>query len=79
MMDHVLGRPVIVVRPTSKEIARTWRERLWSLPWRPWVRTRLVVIPAAIGPSQIFEMNGAFYMGEAAFAALRKAEAPHAG
>ena len=22
---------------------RTWRERLWSRPWRPWVATRTVI------------------------------------
>jgi len=29
-----------------KEVKRAWRERLFSWPWRPWVKTKIVVEPA---------------------------------
>jgi hypothetical protein len=29
-----------------KEVKRTWRERLFSRPWRPWVKTKIVTRPA---------------------------------
>lgn len=29
-----------------KEVKRTWRERLFSRPWQPWVKTKIVVKPA---------------------------------
>lgn len=30
-----LGEPI--------ELARTWRERLWSWPWQPWRRTVMYI------------------------------------
>jgi len=27
----------------SEIVPRTWRERLFSWPWRPWVKTKLIV------------------------------------
>ena len=29
-----------------KEVKRTWRERLFSWPWCPWVKTKIVEQPA---------------------------------
>lgn len=29
-----------------ENIMRTWRERLFTLPWRPWVKTRRVYAPS---------------------------------
>lgn len=42
------GIPVIETpyAVTSEEVDRTWRERLFSWPWRPWVRTKFVNKPA---------------------------------
>jgi hypothetical protein len=40
----VPGKPIQVKRP--------WRERLFSRPWRPWVKTRLV-IPTVPGMLQL--------------------------
>ena len=28
-----------------REVKRTWRERLFSRPWRPWVKTKIVTKP----------------------------------
>lgn len=38
----VLESPFAV---TEKEVRRTWRERLFSRPWRPWVATKKVQQP----------------------------------
>lgn len=34
-----------VVLTTTETVPRTWRERLWSWPWRPWRTTKQVVKP----------------------------------
>lgn len=32
--------------PTKPEtIKRSWKERLFSLPWRPWVKTKVIRVP----------------------------------
>lgn len=44
--QHMLGGMRIiesvfaVTKGKPREVPRTWRQRLWSWPWRPWVRTR---------------------------------------
>lgn len=48
---------------TSEEVGRTWWERLFSWPWRPWVRTKFVDKPAiyVVSPSLAGGLVGPFY------------------
>ena len=32
----------VVIVPDAQGVRRTWRERLFSLPWRPWASTKVV-------------------------------------
>jgi hypothetical protein len=41
-MDYA-GMNVIVLRPTQVVVERSWSERLLSWPWRPWIKTRVVL------------------------------------
>jgi hypothetical protein len=35
------GVPIVVVDDPVVRVRLTWRQRLWSWPWRPWRRTEL--------------------------------------
>lgn len=50
----------------DQEITRSWKERLFSWPWRPWRKTKTIQVPAiysvenpsqglfAVGPPRFF-------------------------
>ncbi len=38
----VIENPFMVKPGEPKELKRSWRERLFTRPWRPWVRTKMV-------------------------------------
>lgn len=40
---RILESPYLLQKGTPIEVRRTWRERLFSLPWRPLAKTRTVV------------------------------------
>jgi hypothetical protein len=46
-MISILGYKVIESRHmvVTEAIQRTWRERLFSRPWRPWRKTRIICKP----------------------------------
>ncbi len=39
---RVLESPYMEIDGPDVPVRRTWRDRLFSRPWRPWVATRLV-------------------------------------
>jgi hypothetical protein len=45
-MTNLYGIPVIedpnLTKVVEVERQRSWRERLWSWPWCPWVKTKIV-------------------------------------
>lgn len=51
----IYENPAMVVPGKPERVRRTWRERLFSLPWRPLQATR-VVIPMVPDP-QIYGFN----------------------
>jgi len=57
-----LGWPIIesehMVEPFTQKIKRTWQERLFSLPWRPWQRVRFVTIFVPDENVYVFDVNG---------------------
>lgn len=40
---HVIESPYLLQDGKPYEVRRTWRERLFALPWQPFLRTRVVV------------------------------------
>lgn len=53
---NVYGFPVVFTTDAieKQEVLRTWKERLFSLPWRPLVKIRVVYKPA------IFQVGNRF-------------------
>jgi hypothetical protein len=70
-MNLLNGIPIIVMRPTIKTVSRSWRERLFTWPWRPWVKTKEEVSQPPIGPDQCFKMGDRFICGESFYAKLQ--------
>ncbi len=54
-MLNVIENEQLIVEVRSFESPRTWRERLFSIPWEPWILTKMT-------PSMI--PDGDFYMLE---------------
>lgn len=52
------GMPVVLQHPLI--VQRTWKERLFTRPWQPTVRTR--VIPPAIPEGQVIRVNDTWIM-----------------
>jgi hypothetical protein len=50
---------------------RTWRERFFTRPWRPWQGMKQV--GPLLGPNQAYRIGNTLVMGEAAYDQLRKA------
>ena len=67
-MNDLNGVPVFVsdFLPFVKHIRRTWRERLFSRPWRPWQATRTETTDA-------IQLKGGIVMSRQAKAALERA------
>jgi hypothetical protein len=67
---QVLTNPHLLDYETVTEI-RAWRERLWSWPWRPWQRTKLVV--RSVPSRKIIQLGGyKLLMHPAIFAELKR-------
>lgn len=62
------GMPVIVHRPMT--VRRTWRERLFSLPWRPFRKFKTV--PPAIGDGQVYRVLDTWHVTESTWDSLKK-------
>lgn len=66
------GLPIAVVRPRLVSRRRTWRERLFSRPWRPG-QLEVSEPVEIIDPDAAFICDGTLFMGERAFEVLKKA------
>lgn len=64
LMPMIYGLPVIINDSLFVEgvrsVPRTWRERLWSWPWRPWTRVRVEHFKRP--DTSIYRVPGAFVM-----------------
>ena len=63
------GLRVILKGPRT--LVRSWRERLFTRPWRPWVRTKLVPDPV-VGPDDIYRIGGTLIVGERAYQKIKQ-------
>jgi hypothetical protein len=61
--DGLYGMPVhadkMFVVSRTEEVRRTWRERLFTLPWRPLRRTKRVV--RLVPDPEVFMMDGKIF------------------
>lgn len=57
------GMDVVETRPMLWRRERTWRERLFSWPWRPWQRTELALEPPICKPGEYLVVGRTIYVG----------------
>lgn len=62
---HYAGMPVIIAKPVI--ITRSWRERLFSRPWRPFQRTRIV---QTVSDGHVYRVGDSFLMTDATWKKL---------
>ena len=53
--------------PGAIVVKRTWRERLFSRPWRPLQKTKTVANPSCPHDGEIIHFQGSFYANAATF------------
>lgn len=66
-MNTFAGMRVIVQGPST--VRRSWRERLLSWPWRPWITEKVVKSP--IGPRDCIRFGDTLVMGPEAWSVLK--------
>jgi hypothetical protein len=62
--DRMLGLRIIesplLTKDEQRTVGRSWRERLWSWPWRPWQATKVITV--LVPSDQILRTPGALIM-----------------
>lgn len=69
------GTPVHVVPPVTvkKNFKRSWRERLFSRPWRPWVSSEFREETwEVLEPKKIIHADGKVFMSQTTFNLVRR-------
>ncbi len=66
------GMRVFVSYPSERIVPRTWKERLFTKPWRPMQKTKLVVVPSVIGPDDCYKINGDLHCGERVYQQIKE-------
>jgi hypothetical protein len=62
---------VYLTRPETREVPRSWRERLCAWPWRPWRATKIVTVQ--VPSDDVFVIgNGTVVMHPATLEMLRQ-------
>jgi len=76
-MNMLGGSSVVVVKDTVCSVKRTWKQRLFTLPWTPLVKTRDEV-HNVLEKGQIIKdcENDVLYMKQEAYDKLLKLELP---
>lgn len=59
----------------DRTVPRPWRERLFSLPWRPMVKTKTVAVDVPRKDVLVSEVMGTMFMHPATLARLRQSGA----
>lgn len=58
------GMRIYVSRPVSVTIRRTWKERLFSRPWRPFTTTKVIIQPATIPANECYQFGNDLHCGD---------------
>ena len=70
MINGFMGLRVHVV-PKTVSVERTIRERLFSLPWRPMLKTKYVDNPAAPDAGQVHKIGSDIYCTQETFETMK--------
>lgn len=68
---HFNGMPIVIISETST-VYRSWRERLFTLPWRPFQETQIVVNEACPPDGEVLTIEGRLFMNSNTADQLRK-------
>lgn len=71
-MSTINGMKINVLGPKWINTGRTWRERLFSWPWCPWVKTRRYLSPSPVEADDCFRVGDEIYCGVAFYDKLKK-------
>lgn len=56
---YIHTSPYLVTKE-SRQVPRTWRERLFSWPWQPWVGTKTIMVE--VPSKQILNVNDSMWL-----------------
>jgi hypothetical protein len=74
-MENIYGYRLItdpnLLRYHTREVGRTWRERLFTRPWRPWRPTRTETY--GVPDEKFYFLDGTYYCHPEMAAKLRRA------
>lgn len=68
------GFKVFVSRPVLVTIKRTWKERLFTRPWRPFKATRVIMQPATIPENECYLFGNEIHCGDRFYQNIEKEE-----
>lgn len=71
-MDSYAGMRIFVSHPITEVVDRTWHERLFTLPWRPFIRTKTVVFPAAVPADACYRVGNDLHCGDRFYSQLKR-------
>lgn len=71
MIDHYLGFKIVVL-PDTVEVRRGWKERFFSLPWRPFTAIQTISNINVPAPGKVFQMGDTLYGVKDTFDTLKK-------
>lgn len=66
------GMKIFVSRPVSATVKRTWKERLFSMPWKPFKTTKVIMKPALISGNKCYRFGDEIHCGELFYDNLKK-------
>lgn len=70
--NPLLGFDVVVQEDEILVERRTWTERLFTLPWRPWIATKTCVVPCPIPDDKVYRMGTTLYMSVRTYKEFKK-------
>lgn len=58
------GMRIFVSRPVPATVKRTLKERLFTRPWRPFKKTKVVMSPATIPENECYRFGNDLHCGD---------------
>jgi hypothetical protein len=65
------GMNVFVMRPRPVTVERSWPERWFSWPWRPWIATKAVLDPPVVAEDYAVNISNDLFCSETIYERLR--------
>ena len=72
MFDLPIMSSVYLTIPVESEVRRTWLERLFTWPWRPWIETK--VVSEQVPDPKLYQLPNGIVIGHPATVSMLKRE-----